>query len=103
RPGTYWLSVYGMTDGLGVTMGLYDVTYWGTAAPPIRGASAKKIDGQPTPVFNQFLFGTGCTGPTGWQSLADSCCIGANDLNFVLATCPTPCAACVAEACPQPG
>ena len=82
KGGNYWLSIYGQTDGLGPTMQMYDVTYWGTTGNGIRGLPAKKINGLPTPTYNQFNFPNGC-GPTAWHSV-DDCCIGCTDLNFAI-------------------
>jgi len=45
--GNYWLSVYGRSDGLGPTMQMYDVTYWGTTGGPgaiVQGKPAYKIE-----------------------------------------------------------
>jgi hypothetical protein len=86
--GRYWLSIYGQSDNLGPSMGMYDVTYWGTTAGPIKGKPAYKIDGIPTGVYNQFQFAAGC-GPGAWHSVTDDCCIGCTDLNF--SVCTTPC------------
>lgn len=88
KGGNYWLSVYGQTDGLGPSMQMYDVTYWGTSAGPIKGKPAYKVDGIPTPNYNQFNFPNGC-GPAAWHSVVDDCCIGCTDLNFQI--CTTPC------------
>ena len=79
--GNYWLSVYGQTDQLCQTMNMCDVTYWGTTGNGIRGLPAKKINGLPTPNYNQFNFPPGC-GPAAWHSVTDDCCIGCTDLNF---------------------
>ncbi len=89
--GNYWLSVYGRSDGLGPTMQMYDVTYWGTTrgfGGGVQGQPAYKIDGVPNPVYNQFVFPVGC-GPTAWHSVVDDCCIGCTDLNFSF--CSTAC------------
>jgi len=88
KGGIYWLSVYGQSDGLGPSMQMYDVTYWGTTALPIKGKPAYKIDGTPTGVYNQFNFPNVC-GPNGWHSVTDDCCIGCTDLNFQI--CATAC------------
>lgn len=80
KGGNYWLSIYGQTDGLGPTMQMYDVTYWGTTGNGIRGLPAKKVNGLATPTYNQFNFPSGC-GTGGWHSV-DDCCIGCTDLNF---------------------
>lgn len=87
KGGNYWLSVYGQSDGLGPTMQMYDVTYWGTTGNGIRGLPAKKIAGLPTPTYNQFNFPNGC-GSAAWHSV-DDCCIGCTDLNFSI--CATAC------------
>ncbi len=89
--GNYWLSVYGVSDGLGPTMQMYDVTYWGTTrgfGGGVQGKPAHKIDGLPSPNYNVFTFPAGC-GPTAWHSVVDDCCIGCTDLNFSF--CATPC------------
>jgi hypothetical protein len=88
RGGIYWLSVYGQSDGLGPSMQMYDVTYWGTTALPIKGKPAYKIDGTPTGVYNVFNFPNIC-GAGGWHSVTDDCCIGCTDLNFQI--CGTAC------------
>ncbi len=79
--GRYWLSIYGTSDNLGPTMQMFDVTYWGTTAGPIKGKPAYKIDGISGLPYNQFAFPTGCS-PTAWHSVVDDCCIGCTDLNF---------------------
>jgi hypothetical protein len=81
KGGNYWLSIYGQTDGLCPTMQMCDVTYWGTTGNGIRGLPAKKINGLPTPTYNQFNFPSGC-GSGAWHSVTDDCCIGCTDLNF---------------------
>ncbi len=89
--GTYWLSVYGRTDGLGPTMQMYDVTYWGTTrgfGGGVQGKPAYKIDGVPSANYGVFTFPAGC-GATAWHSVVDDCCIGCTDLNFSF--CATPC------------
>jgi hypothetical protein len=86
--GNYWLSVYGRSDGLGPTMQMYDVTYWGTTTGfggGVQGQPAYKIDGLPTPNYNQFSFPAGC-GPNAWHSVVDDCCVGCTDLNFQFCT-----------------
>ncbi len=88
KGGNYWLSVYGRTDGLGPTMQMYDATYWGTTAGPIKGKPAYKINGLPSNTYNVYSFPTGC-GLTAWHSVVDECCIGCTDLNFTL--CAAPC------------
>jgi hypothetical protein len=87
RGGRYWLSVYGQSDNLGPTMGMYDVTYWGTSAQPVKGKPAYKIDGNPGNAYGVYSFPTGC-GPAAWHSVADDCCIGCTDLNFSVCTDP---------------
>jgi hypothetical protein len=89
KGGNYWISIYGTTDNLcQAPMNMCDVTYWGTTGPGIKGLPAKKINGLPTPTYNQFNFPSGC-GPTGWRSVTDDCCIGCTDLNFTV--CATIC------------
>lgn len=84
KGGTYWISIYGTTDGQCPTMQMCDVTYWGTAGNQvIKGVPARKIDGVPTPSYNQFNF------PGPWGSVLDDCCVGCTDLNFVF--CAEPC------------
>jgi hypothetical protein len=85
RGGRYWLSVYGQSDNLGPSMGMYDATYWGTTAGPVKGKPAYKIDGNPGNAYNVFTFPTGC-GPSAWHSVVDDCCIGCTDLNFSVCT-----------------
>jgi hypothetical protein len=89
--GNYWLSVYGRTDGLGPTMQMYDVTYWGTTrgfGGGVQGKPAYKIDGLPVVNYGVFNFPVGCSA-TAWHSVVDDCCIGCTDLNFTC--CATPC------------
>ncbi len=84
KGGTYWVSIYGTTDLQCQTMQMCDVTYWGTAGNGvIKGVPARKIDGVPTPSYNQFNF------PGPWGSVLDDCCVGCTDLNFVF--CAEPC------------
>ncbi len=85
RGGRYWLSVYGLSDNLGSSMQMFDVTYWGTTAGPVKGKPAFKIDGDPNNPYGVYTFPTTC-GPTGWHSVADDCCIGCTDLNFSVCT-----------------
>jgi hypothetical protein len=86
--GRYWLSIYGQSDNLGSSMNMFDVTYWGTAAGPIKGKPAYKVDGLSGLPYGQYSFPTGC-GPNAWHSVVDDCCIGCTDLNFSF--CTTPC------------
>ncbi len=86
--GRYWVSIYGVSDNLGPSMQMYDVTYWGTTGGPIKGKPAYKIDGIPGLPYNQYSFPVGC-GPGAWHSVTDDCCIGCTDLNFSF--CTTPC------------
>jgi hypothetical protein len=86
--GRYWLSIYGTSDNLGSSMNMYDVTYWGTTAGPIKGKPAYKVDGLSGLPYGQYSFPTGC-GPNAWHSVVDDCCIGCTDLNFSF--CTTPC------------
>jgi hypothetical protein len=77
KGGSYWISAYGLTDGLS-PMGMRDVTYWGTTgAGIIKGSVAKKIDGVQQSVPGQFNF-PGC-----WRSV-EECCVGCSDLAFTV-------------------
>lgn len=79
KGGTYWISLYGTSDNQCPTMQMCDVTYWGTAGNQIvKGSPAMKIDGVPTPSYNQFNF------PGPWRSVLDDCCVGCTDLNFTV-------------------
>lgn len=82
--GTYWISLYGLTDGQCPTMNMCDASYWGTTGngQVIKGSVAKKIFGTPTSSWNQFNF----VGP--WSSV-ENCCVGCTDLAFTV--CARPC------------
>jgi hypothetical protein len=83
KGGSYWVSVYGLTDGQCMTMNMCDITYWGTAGNRVvKGAVAMKTFGSPTSSWNQFNFNQPWT-------RVDDCCVGCTDLNF--AVCATPC------------
>jgi hypothetical protein len=84
KGGTYWISLYGLTDGQCPTMNMCDASYWGTTGDGqnIKGSVAKKTFGCPTSTWNQFNF---CQP---WTSVED-CCVGCTDLAFVV--CATPC------------
>lgn len=81
KGGTYWISVYGLTDGLCQSMNMCDASFWGVTNM-VKGSVAKKIFGTPTGQWNQFSF----SGP--WTSVED-CCVGCTDLAFTV--CAKPC------------
>jgi hypothetical protein len=90
KGGVYWVSVYGLTDGLNCTMKMPDASFWGSTGPGVKGSVPKKRIGTGPDACtngNQYTFINGC-GSGGWAPV-DDCCFGCKDLNFVV--CATPC------------
>lgn len=78
KGGTYWVSLVGLTDGLGCTMKMYDSSYWGISSSGVKGSVAKKRAGiWNAPCDNVYSF------PDAWEAI-DTCCIECNDLSFVV-------------------
>jgi len=83
KGGSYWVSVYGLTDNQCQTMQMCDISYWGTAGDGIiKGAVAHKTFGSPTSMWGQYNFNNPWT-------RVDDCCVGCTDLAF--SVCAEPC------------
>jgi len=85
KGGVYWVSVVGLTDGLGCTMQMFDVSYWGSTGPGVKGSvPVKRLGVGPDSCTNgnNYTFIADC-GPGGWSPV-DDCCFGCKDLNFVV-------------------
>lgn len=83
KGGIYWVSVIGLTDGLGCTMQMFDASFWGSTGPGVKGSVPKKRLGVVGPhCDNNYRFVNDC-GPDGWLPV-DDCCFGCKDLNFVV-------------------
>jgi len=85
KGGVYWVSVVGLTDGLGCTMQMYDASYWGSTGPGVKGSVPKKrlgVGSDQCTNGNQYTFISDC-GSGGWSPV-DDCCFGCKDLNFVV-------------------
>ena len=81
RPGSYWVSVVGLSDNL-CAMGMCDQTAWLPTSGQVKGSQPRRIFGVPTNVYNQYSY----AGQT-WQN-AD-CCTSCRDLAFTV--CAEPC------------